>query len=272
MASMETGQFRSKPRSCAAITTESAAIVTDILFLLGRGGPIIRNAGNVWFRSIIHARKKDYMGTGRHRVKNEIAKQVLKVIEQSQGRFLRRMSSEEAVELGLPTGARAWLRADDARVLEKVKQALRDNESSEDCEDTEAMNPSENPPPAVLQEREGDARNGSVALSVPSLDNQSLSLDQWCVFAQLCHRQEVRRLQMAVLRRPLLGVLERALVDDRRWYFSSFVSNTMSMPSSSQASVSLSLLERVFANRDIVPAMHRGRHTDLPENDESVTG
>jgi hypothetical protein len=105
MASMETGQFCSKPGSCTALTTESTAIITDILpkdIILGRGGPIIRNACNVWFRSIVHARKKEYMGTGRHHVKNEIAKHVLKVIEQSQGRFLRLMSSEEVDDLGLP--------------------------------------------------------------------------------------------------------------------------------------------------------------------------
>jgi hypothetical protein len=42
------------------------------------------------------------------------------------GRFVRQTKPEESTALGIPKGTEAWVLADNAVALEKVKQALRD--------------------------------------------------------------------------------------------------------------------------------------------------
>ena len=99
----------------------------DILF--GRGAPIINYEGNVRFRALVSTRKKEYNSTGRHQIKDEIARQIVMEVKRRNGRFLRKLESDdEARQLGTTEGEPAWTIAEEDVILEKVKQALRDKE------------------------------------------------------------------------------------------------------------------------------------------------
>lgn len=97
--------------------------------LLGRGAPIINYEGNVRFRELVRSRKAEYIGTGRHQVKDEIARQIIAEVASRKGRFLRRVESlAEVDKLNIPEGKKAWKIAEEDVAVEKTKQALRDKE------------------------------------------------------------------------------------------------------------------------------------------------
>ena len=103
-------------------------VVTKITkndILLGRGAPIINYVGNVSFRALVNTRKNEYNSTGRHQIKDEIARQIVLEVKQRNGRFLRKFDSNE---VGIIEAEPAWTIADEDVILEKVKQALRDKE------------------------------------------------------------------------------------------------------------------------------------------------
>jgi hypothetical protein len=119
--------------------------------LLGRGAPIINYEGNIRFRALVSTRKLEYIGCGRHQVKDGIAKSIIDEIERREGRFLRRVDPAKAlIESSGTDSEPASSDADKAKVtgrkanftsnklyqvaeydvaLEKVKQALRDKET-----------------------------------------------------------------------------------------------------------------------------------------------
>lgn len=97
--------------------------------IMGRGAPTIQYKGNIMFRELISTRKVEYMKAGRHRIKRDIARQILDEINRRGGRFLRKVDNRaEARALGVPPGEHAWVVANEAEVIEKVKQALRDRD------------------------------------------------------------------------------------------------------------------------------------------------
>ena len=98
----------------------------DILF--GRGAPIINYEGNVRFRALVSTRRKEYNGTGRHQIKDEIARQIVLEIQRRNGRFLRKVESDDTHQIGVPETETGWTLAEEDMILEKVKQALRDKE------------------------------------------------------------------------------------------------------------------------------------------------
>jgi hypothetical protein len=99
--------------------------------VLGRGVPISKYEGNIRFRELIREYKGEYMATGRHHRKQEIVAEVVQKIRERNCRFLLRIETdEEARKHGLPAGSRAWYMASEEAALSKVKQALREMESS----------------------------------------------------------------------------------------------------------------------------------------------
>jgi hypothetical protein len=119
----------------AAVSKSKAKIVVIELqeqdILVVRGAPFNNYVGNVRFRALVATRKDEYNSAARHRVKNEIAQQVREAVTQSGGRFLRRVESpDEAEELGTAETSKAWVIADEAVAMEKIKQALRNKEES----------------------------------------------------------------------------------------------------------------------------------------------
>lgn len=107
--------------------------------LLGRGAPIINYEGNVRFRDLVRTRKKEYVGTGRHQIKDDIARQIIEEIIRRKGRFLRKVNphQEDVSRLHLNGKEKVWRVAEEDVAIEKVKQALRDKEP---------VKPSQSPP------------------------------------------------------------------------------------------------------------------------------
>lgn len=107
----------------------------------GRGALAISNEGNVRFRvrpwspspafshlvfqSIIADRKDEYISTSRRLKKDTIANEIRALIASRNGRFLRRVNSEEKNKMELERGKDAWAIADEEVVLAKIKQSLR---------------------------------------------------------------------------------------------------------------------------------------------------
>lgn len=118
----------------------------DVLF--GRTADMVNYQGNVSFRETVGARKEEYMGTGRHQKKDEIARVIVAAIWQKGGRFLRRkdMSNDDrtGADNDAPSAA-AWEVVEVKSALQKVKQALRELEpysSKPEEEDQIDENPS----------------------------------------------------------------------------------------------------------------------------------
>lgn len=99
--------------------------------LLGRGAPILNSKGNVRFRKLVQEHKAVYTSTGRHAVKDEIARRIIHTITAMGGRFLRRIETQtERNSLQVPENVvNAWVTVDQSVKLSKVKQALREQVS-----------------------------------------------------------------------------------------------------------------------------------------------
>jgi hypothetical protein len=101
--------------------------VNDNDVQLGRGRPVITSEGNVCFRKFNLDKKSEYTSTGLHAQKDEIACCILQTIREWGGRFLRKLgSAEERQLLDLADGVQMWAIVDKEKSLEKVKQALRE--------------------------------------------------------------------------------------------------------------------------------------------------
>jgi hypothetical protein len=99
----------------------------------GRGRPVISSTGNQRFRELVLQYKCEYSSSNRHAHKDQIARQILATISTRGGRFLRKVvSGAQRKLLGIEDGADAWEIADEEASLNKVKQALREHESSID--------------------------------------------------------------------------------------------------------------------------------------------
>jgi hypothetical protein len=95
--------------------------------MLGRGVSITNWPGNVRFRELIVNWKVEYTQTGRHYRKKVIAGRIYQEILRRGGRFLRQIESkEEADNVGVPSGTKAWVIVDESVAIRKIKQALRE--------------------------------------------------------------------------------------------------------------------------------------------------
>jgi hypothetical protein len=95
--------------------------------LLGRGAPIINHEGNVRFRKLVNERKSRYLNSIRHQDKNDVAQEIVNLIDSRGGRFLLKVErSHDKVKLGICTDDAGWITADDYIIFQKVKQALRE--------------------------------------------------------------------------------------------------------------------------------------------------
>jgi hypothetical protein len=139
-------QVDKKPAVCEISLASSvqrsiipSGIVTELNqndVLLGRGEPSIINEGNIRFRKLIQSRKVEYLDTPKTKTKDLIARQVVQAISIKEGRFLHRMiqSPGEGEPIGVPKGVKAWVRAHERTVLQKVKHALRNLATWDDDE------------------------------------------------------------------------------------------------------------------------------------------
>jgi hypothetical protein len=105
----------------------------DVLF--GRGSGPNDHDGNIKFRDMVAMRKGEYMSTNHRQTKATIAKEVVGSVYQVQGRFLKRLEAAELQKLGFPASTEIYQIVDDATVMEKAKQALRQNRDKRDSDD-----------------------------------------------------------------------------------------------------------------------------------------
>lgn len=97
--------------------------------LLGRGQPILNYPGNLKFRQLVKDNKQEYLASGKHAVKDEIARRIVKLITERGGRFLRKVDDQDERDfLKVPESVfHAWHVVDEQTSLQKVKQALREH-------------------------------------------------------------------------------------------------------------------------------------------------
>lgn len=97
----------------------------DVLF--GRGSGPNDHEGNIRFRKLVAERKAEYMATNHRMTKARIAREIVDTVLRENGRFLKKIEQEDAKVVGLPDGVDAWTGVDDETIMEKAKQALRQN-------------------------------------------------------------------------------------------------------------------------------------------------
>ena len=98
---------------------------------LGRGRPVVTSEGNQRFRALILRYKPEYSSSNRHAHKDAVARKILSIISDRGGKFLRKVESvADRKKLGLEDGVDAWEVADEETSISKVKQALRENDTS----------------------------------------------------------------------------------------------------------------------------------------------
>ena len=102
----------------------------DVLF--GRGSGPNDHEGNIRFRQLVAERKDEYLATNHRQTKAKIAREIVDLILADHGRFLKKVENADAQELGIPKGLDAWIIVDDDTVMEKAKQALRQNTNKAD--------------------------------------------------------------------------------------------------------------------------------------------
>lgn len=99
--------------------------------LLGRGAVILKTEGHIRFRRLIQENKPEYTASGRHSVKNEIAMRILATISSRGGRFVRKLESDtDKAKYGAPSESDAYLIVGEEASLQKIKQALREQDAS----------------------------------------------------------------------------------------------------------------------------------------------
>lgn len=97
----------------------------DVLF--GRGSGPNDHEGNIRFRDMVAQRKAEYMATNHRQTKAKIAKTIVDTVFASNGRFLKKLEPAEVQKLGLASGMDIYQIVDDDTIMEKAKQALRQN-------------------------------------------------------------------------------------------------------------------------------------------------
>jgi hypothetical protein len=100
--------------------------------LLGRGDWTVRYEGNVRFRDLIREKRALFgAATGRN-ARDKIAADVILLIAERGGRFLRRQAEEESKATaaeGVSPSDSSWIVVDKKVAMKKVKQAFRDKDS-----------------------------------------------------------------------------------------------------------------------------------------------
>ena len=97
----------------------------DVLF--GRGSGPNDHEGNITFRDLVAERKAEYMATNNRQTKAKIAKAIVDVVFSKKGRFLKKLELNECQDLGFDEGQDVYVVVDDNTIMEKAKQALRQN-------------------------------------------------------------------------------------------------------------------------------------------------
>ena len=116
----------------------------DVLF--GRGSGPNDHERNIRFRKLVAERKAEYMATNHRTTKAKIAREIVDAVLCENGRCLKKIEPEDATVAGLVDGVDVWIGVDDDTIMEKAKQALRQNTNKAKGHSDQAPNP---PAPAL---------------------------------------------------------------------------------------------------------------------------
>lgn len=122
--------------------TDGAQYVTtinphDVLF--GRGSGPNDHEGNIRFRDKVAQHKEEYMATNHRQTKAKIAREIVDSVLANNGRFLKRLEQADIQRLGFANGMDVYQIVDDDTVMEKAKQALRQNRDKASSGSTPSM-------------------------------------------------------------------------------------------------------------------------------------
>jgi hypothetical protein len=233
---------------------ERRAYITNLSpndVLLGRGRPAVRYEGNIRFRKLVQNRKSQYRATGRNIIKDSIARELINTIKAREGRFLRKIeSSVESEELGVPRGVQAWVHVDENAVLQKVKQAFRDEQRAEaDNEGGASPSSSRRPPLRLPIAAPKEVVQDRAVLPSPGVAQQlSLLLNQQ---ANRQHAASTQGAQSATLQQALVFRQELRR-QDAQWQPPSLLGVFSDVNSNSQASAELMRLRAALMGGNIV--------------------
>jgi len=121
----------------------------DVLF--GRGSGPNDHEGNIKFRDTVSQHKAEYMATNHRQTKAKIAKAVVDTVFANNGRFLKKLEPAEVEKMGLNSGMDIYVVVDDDTIMEKAKQALRQNRDKNTPGATSPKRNTQSPvPPGVM--------------------------------------------------------------------------------------------------------------------------
>lgn len=162
-------QKMSLPVTSAAIQPTSARFTTVIHendVLLGRGVPVFTYPGNVRFRQLVTERKGRYTSSCRHQVKSDISREIISIVLERGGRFVREVkTSAEWEALGIPKGTKAYVFVDDTTIEQKVKQALREPDSSSAQNDNDTVHANAK---VIVATKTNDIQSGDISDQPPA--------------------------------------------------------------------------------------------------------
>lgn len=144
----------------------TALTPNDVLF--GRGSGPNDHEGNIRFRDMVASRKPEYLATNHRQTKAKIAKEIVDAVFARNGRFLKKLEPPEIQELGFDTRHDYYTLVDDDTIMEKAKQALRQNRDKGSSATQGSLSPKPNrqtsnplpintfSPPTFAQESDGN--------------------------------------------------------------------------------------------------------------------
>jgi len=127
----------------------------DVLF--GRGSGPNDHEGNIKFREIVAERKAEYMSTNHRQTKANIAKEIVQTVLKANGRFLKKLEGGDLQKFGFPSSTEVYQIVGDDTVMEKAKQALRQNREKRDADTKKA-------PHALQQKKENPMKSDVITI------------------------------------------------------------------------------------------------------------
>lgn len=151
------------------------------------------------FREFVLTRKQEYTQAKRVKSKDDIARQIIDEIVNRNGKFLRKIESPaEARKLGVPEEriADVWTKANEAVILEKVKQALREKHSKKDSEGKSGEGTDEEKDEGQVKRRKIlKSEDGLIDSGTVQESNPSGQLDKINQLFALLEQQQILRAQ-----------------------------------------------------------------------------
>jgi len=176
-----------RPRTWSAADSDKCECVLEVMtddVLLGRGSGPNDHVGNIKFRDLVHERKAEYLSTNHRQTKAMIAKDIVDQVYARGGRFLKKLSAVESDKMlprlladrnamddsendsaGNPGACDVYQIQKHATVMEKAKQALRQNQRNASPDLPESPNKG---PDATNARRDSLGRVNKISPDTPS--------------------------------------------------------------------------------------------------------